>query len=127
MGGPLSVTLSNIYMAKMKNDIVENHKPKFYKCYVDGIINRREKSEVDLLFNDLNNYHQNIKLILELNPKRFLETNLEFQNGTLITSVHRKESKLPTHWNSKISKKYKRNVIIAFLHRSKTNLKKRIF
>ena len=33
IGGLLSVTLSDIYMAKMENDIVEKHKPKFYKRY----------------------------------------------------------------------------------------------
>ena len=85
MDGPLSVTLSDISMAKMKDDVVEKYQPKFYKRYVDDIINRRKKNQVDLLFNDLNNYHQNIKLTLELNPKRFLYTNLEFQNGILIT------------------------------------------
>ena len=93
------------------------------------------------MFNDLNNYHQNIKLTLELNTKRVLDTNLEFQDGILKTSFHRKETKLPTPWNSKIPKKYKRNVIIGDLHRSKristdftkkkilskTNLKKWIF
>ena len=75
------------------------------------------------------------------NPKTFLDTNSEFQNGILITSVHRKETKLPTLWNSKIPEKYKRNVIIGDLHSSKristdfikekilskTNFKKRIF
>ena len=71
------------------------------------------------MFNDLNNYHQNIKLTLELNTKRVLDTNLEFQDGILKTSFHRKETKLPTPWNSKIPKKYKRNVIIGDLHRSK--------
>ena len=59
----------------MVDDIVEKHKPKFYKRYVDDIINRRKKNEVDLLSIDLNNYHQNIKLTLELNPKRLLDTN----------------------------------------------------
>ena len=71
------------------------------------------------MFNDLNNYHQNIKLTLELSTKRVLDTNLEFQDGILKTSFHRKETKLPTPWNSKIPKKYKRNVIIGDLHRSK--------
>ena len=71
------------------------------------------------MFNNLNNYHPNINLTLELNPKRFLDTNLEFGNGILITSVHRKETKLPTPWNSKIYKKYKRNVMIGDLRRSK--------
>ena len=119
MGGPLSVTLSDIYMAQTEDDIVEKYQPMFYKSYIDDIINRRKKNQVDLLFNDLNNYHPNINLILELNPKRFLDTNLEFENGILITSVHRKETKLPTPWNSEIPKKYKRNVIIGNLHRSK--------
>ena len=93
MGGTSSVTLSDIYMAKMKDDIVEKYQPTFYKRYVDDIINRRKKDQVDLLFNDLNNYHLNINLTLELNPKRLLDTNLEFENGILITSVHCKETK----------------------------------
>ena len=119
MGGSLSVTLSDIYKAKMEDDIVEKHQPKFYKRYVDDIINLCKKNEVDLLFNDLNNCYQNIKLTLEVNPERFSDTNLEFQIGILITSVHHKETKLPTPWYSKIPKKYKPNVIIEDLHRSK--------
>ena len=119
MGRSLSVTLSDIDMAKMEDDIVEKYQLKFYKRYVDDIINRRKKNKVDVLFNYINNYHQNIKLTLELNPKMFLDTNLEFQNGILITSVHCKETKLPNPWNSKIPKKYKRQVIIGDLHRSK--------
>ena len=57
MGGFLSATLSDIYMAKMENDIVEKHKPKFYKRYVDHIINHCKKIQVDLSLNDLNDYH----------------------------------------------------------------------
>ena len=91
MGGRLSVTLSDIYVANMEDDIVEKYQPTFYKRYVDDIINRRKKNQVDLLFNDLNNYHPNINLTLELNPKRFLDTNLEFENRILITSVYRKK------------------------------------
>ena len=49
--GPLSITLSDIYMAKMDKDIVEKPQPKFYKCYVDDIINCPKKNQVDLLFN----------------------------------------------------------------------------
>ena len=119
IGGPLFVTLSDIYMDQTEDDIVEKYQPTFYKSYIDDIINRRKKNQVDLLFNDLNNYHPNINLTLELNPKRLLDTNLEFENGILITSVHRKETKLPTPWDSKIPKKYKRDVIIGDLHRSK--------
>ena len=84
-GWTLVLNLSYIYMAKMEDDVVEKYQPKFYKRYVDDIINRCKKNQVDLLLNDLHNYHQNIKLTLELKPKRFLDTNLEFQNGILIT------------------------------------------
>ena len=52
-GWNLSVTLPDIYMAKMENDIVEKYQLKFYKHYVDDIINRRKKNQEDLLFNDL--------------------------------------------------------------------------
>ena len=40
MVGPLSVTLSDIWMVKIENNIVIPHKPTFYKRYVDDIINR---------------------------------------------------------------------------------------
>ena len=82
----------------MENDIVEKHQPKFYK-HVDDI-----------------NCHKKIRS----KPQRFLDTNLEVQNGTVITSVNCKETKLPlTPWESKIPKKYKCKVIIGDLHRSK--------
>ena len=48
----------------MEDDIVEKYQRTFYKRYVNGIINRRKKNQVDFLFKDLNNYHQNIKLKL---------------------------------------------------------------
>ena len=119
MGGPLSVTLSDIYMDKMEDDIVEKYQPTFYKRYVDDIVNPRRKNQVDLLFIGLNIYHLNINLTLVLNPKRFLHSNLELENAILITSVHRKETKLPTPSNSKIGIKYKLNVTTGDLHRSK--------
>ena len=39
MGDPLSVTLSDIWMDKMENNIVIPHKQIFYKRYVENIIN----------------------------------------------------------------------------------------
>ena len=37
MGGPLSVTISKIYMIKMKEDVVKSIKPKFYRRFVHDI------------------------------------------------------------------------------------------
>ena len=48
-GGPLSVTLSDIWMVKMENNIVIPHKPIF-----DNIINCRKKHEEGPLFKKLN-------------------------------------------------------------------------
>ena len=60
----------------MEDDIVEKYQRTFYKRYVNGIINHPKKNQVDFLFKDLNNYHENIKLKLELNHEGFLDTNL---------------------------------------------------
>ena len=42
MGGPLSVTFSDIYMVKMENDVVIPSKPIFYSRFVDDIYSRRK-------------------------------------------------------------------------------------
>ena len=70
MGGPLSVTLSDIYMVKMEGDIVVPTKPIFYRRYVDDIYNRRKKNTEDKLYQSLNSYHKNIKLTIETNLDR---------------------------------------------------------
>ena len=58
MGGPFSVTLSDIWMVKMENNVVIRHKPIFYKRYVDDIINRRKKHEED-------NYSRNLIITIQ--------------------------------------------------------------
>ena len=40
IGGPLSVTFSDIYMVKMENDVVIPSKPIFYCRFVDDIYSR---------------------------------------------------------------------------------------
>ena len=41
----------------MENDIVKKRRPLPYNPYGDDNTNRQKKNQVDLLFNDLNNYH----------------------------------------------------------------------
>ena len=98
MGGPISVVLSDIYLCKMEEDIVTPLKPLFYKRYVDDTYVRRKKNETDELYNALNSYHQNIKLTLELNPTKFLDTKIIRSNGKITTQVYNKMKKLPVHW-----------------------------
>jgi len=117
MGGSLSVTFCDIYMTKMENEVVLPIKPIFYKRYVDDIYSRRKKGD-NYLFNRMNSYHPNIKLTIELNPSKFLDTKLKCINVTYKFNVHRKETKLPIPWTSKVPKRYKRNTIDGDLHRS---------
>ena len=119
MGGPLSVTLSDICMVKMENNNVIPHKPIFYKWYVDDIINCRKKHEEDLLFKKINDYYPKITLTIEIYPPKFLDTEITILNNEVVTSVHRKESKLPAPWESKVPKHYKRNTLLGELHRVK--------
>ena len=76
MGGPIFVVFSDIYVCKMEEDILIPANPIFYKRYVDDTYVRRKKHETDKLFIDLNSYHQNIKLTLEINPNKFLDTEI---------------------------------------------------
>ena len=58
-------------------------------------MNFRKKHEEDLLFKKRNHYHPKIKLTIEINLPKFLDTEIIILNNEVITSVHRKESKLP--------------------------------
>ena len=104
MGGLISVVLSNIFCVKMEFDVVKPLKPKLYKRYVDDIYSKRIKNQPDKFFEILNNYHPNIKLTIEVNPSKFLDTEILIKNGIIETSVVVKESKIPNHWSSVVPK-----------------------
>ena len=119
MGGPLSVVFADIFMTKLELDALQPPRiPVFYKRYVDDIITRRLKNAPDQLFNYLNNYHPRIKLTVEINPVKFLDTKIICENGTCKTEVFRKETKITPHWSSAVPKKYKRNTINGDLSRA---------
>ena len=120
MGGAISVIMSGIFMAKLEKDQVKPLKPRLYKRYVDDTISSRKKNcNSDPLFEALNSYHNNIKLTVEVNPSRFLDTSFHVKDdATVITSVYRKPGKLPNFWNSQVPKRYKRNAINGDLHRA---------
>ena len=67
----------------------------------------------------LNNYYPKVKLTIETNPLRFLDTEIIHNNSMIETQVHRKKTKLPTAWTSNIPKWYKQNTIKAKLFRAK--------
>ena len=111
MGAPLSVTFSNIYLTKLEIDKVRPTKPLFYKRFVDDVINRRKKNTLDSLLTSHNCYLPNINCTVEVNPSKFLDSNIKIVNGKVETSVYRKPNKMPVHWTSKVPKRYKRNLI----------------
>ena len=72
LGHPLSVTLADVHMILTENDVVKPLKSLFYKRYVDGIYNGREKNIILISYN----YHPNIKLMIEIEVKKFLDTEI---------------------------------------------------
>ena len=115
MGGPLSVTFSDIYMVKIENDVVIPSRPIFYRRFVDNIYSRRKLGD-NVLFDLLKSYHPNIKLTIEVNPSTFLDTKLTNINGTYKFNVYQKNAKLPAPSTSKTPKSLSVN---DDLHRSK--------
>ena len=119
MGDSLSVTLSGIYMCKMEHEVVKPMNPSLYRRYVDDIFYRRKKNAKDTLFENINNHHQNIKITIETEPSKFLDTSLIKYDDNYKKALYRKDRKVPIHWQSKTPKNYKRNAILTELHRAK--------
>ena len=71
------------------------------------------------MFDRLNNYHPSIKLTIEVNSSKLLDTKLTNISGAYKLNVYRKNTKLPSPWTSKSPKRYKPNTINGDLHRSK--------
>ena len=76
MDGPLSVILADMHMLRTENEVVKPMDSPFYKWFVDDIYSKRNKSQQDVLFEALNNFHPNIKLTVEVNPVKFLDTTI---------------------------------------------------
>ena len=82
-------------MTKIEHKVVNSS--KFYKRFVDDIINRRNKSEPDDLLQKLNNNHPNMKYTVELKPEIFLETKIVYSNDVITTEVKRNYTKSSVH------------------------------
>ena len=109
LGGPISVVFEDIYMCKMEDDVVAPLRPIFYKRYIDDTYVRKKKITIDELFEMLDTYHDNIKITIEENPTKFLDTEIVRHNSAIITKVYTRSNRFPVHWSSKIPLRYKRN------------------
>ena len=75
MAGAISVIMSGIQMKRMEKDCVAPLNPKFYQRYVEYIKTKRKKNATnDELFASMNSHQKNIKLTVESNTTRFLDT-----------------------------------------------------
>ena len=82
------------------------------------LISKKKKDQFDLLFENLNNRHPNIKHIIETMPQKFLDTKIIYKDNQIKTKVNRNQKNLSVHWTSKIPKRYERHVINADLNRA---------
>ena len=95
MSGLISVVLSDIYVCKMEEDLAIPANQIFYKWYGGESYVRRKNNETDKLFIDLNPYHENIKLTLEINPKKFPDIEIVCAKQGCITEVCNTGTLLP--------------------------------
>ena len=65
----------------------------------------------------LNNYHPSIKLTIEVNPSKFLDTKITNINGTYKLNAYRKKHNYLHHGPPK---RYKQNKVKGDLHCLKT-------
>ena len=106
-------------MYKTEEDVVLPAKPIFDKSFVDDTYIRRKKNDNDELFQKINSYHLSIKLTLEENPRKFLDTKIIRDNNIFSTEAFTKLTKFPVHWSSNILINYKQKNITSELHRAK--------
>ena len=97
MSGPISVVFAAAFMCKMELDVVIPVLPIFYRPYVDDMYVWKKKNDVDMLFEKLDFLNENIKLTLEVNTTKFLDTELVTENGDITMQVFSNSTKLPVH------------------------------
>ena len=81
----------------MKKDVVAPAKPIFYKQCVDNAYLSRIKSMKDESFDKLNSYQEKIKLAIDINPRKILDSEIIRTKDTLTTQVYNKRKKFPVH------------------------------
>ena len=80
---PLSYIFRYIYVTKTEREVVSPSKPKFHKCFVDDIINRRNKNQPADLFQNFKSNDPNMKYTVEVKPEIFLDTKIVYSNDII--------------------------------------------
>ena len=81
--------------------------PYLFKRYVDDTTTKSKKNIAnDELFANMNSHLKNMKLTVETNPTRFLDTAFNvIPDGSVTAKVFQKPGKFPVFWNSQIRKR----------------------
>ena len=118
MGGDISVIMSGSHMMRMEKGCVVPLNLKLHKRYVDDTIIKIKKIATDdELITNMNSHHKNIKLTVETNPTRFLDTDFKINSdGSVPTKLFWRPGKCPPFWNYQIPKRCKINNINGDLH-----------
>ena len=90
----LVMTSSHFLRTFLVNEtIVIPLKPTFYKRFVDDIYRGRKRNEPDELFDKMNSCHPNIKLTIEIIPKKILrhQDSQNFQSISVFYVSKRKQ------------------------------------
>ena len=57
-----------------------------------------------------------MKVAIEINPQKFLDTQILLENDIIKTEVYHKPNKFRVHWKLQIPKRYKRNAVNGDLY-----------
>ena len=102
----------------MEEQLVAPVSTIFYIRIVDDTFVRRKRNVEDKLFKALNAFRPNVKLTIEKNPSKFLDTQLlNNKDGSYSFQVVNKHSKLPFHFSLQVLLQYKRSVVMGELNR----------
>ena len=69
-----------MYMCNTENNIAKPLKAIFYKRQVGNTSAKRKRDETEKVFDALSSYHQNVKLTVQENPTKFLDTKITREN-----------------------------------------------
>ena len=120
MGSSPAPMLANGWLSSFDNEI-KGDSSLFYR-YMDDIITICKKDEVDKKLTEINKLHSNLKFTREIENNGclpFLDMLLHNDNRLLSSSWFRKptDTGLTLNFHSLAPMKYKRSVVIGFVHR----------
>ena len=88
------VVFAGCFFNYLEEKVVGPRNPIFYARYLDNTCQKEDE-----FYNNLNSFHNNIRLTIKKNFSKFLDTQIfRIIDGTLSFKVVPKTIKLPPHW-----------------------------